>query len=328
MGLASGLTVYLDRACCGHVSRGGYFHPETPERIQAIEDALAGDLELAALPRMGPASINLDDALSCHSLAFVNRLSKACQEADQWLDSDTYAGPGSLEAALASAGLAAAAADSAAAGTGIGFSLGRPPGHHATRDRQMGFCLINNVALATQRLLDRGVARVAIVDYDVHHGNGTQDIFYDSSRVLYISLHQWPLYPGTGRVSERGVGEGEGLTMNLPLAAGSGDEIYRGCFTKIVLPALEAYHPEVIMVSSGFDAHLADPLANMCVTEMGFAWMAKMLVEASLQISAGRIAFILEGGYSGRHLGSSVAAVLKAIHHPGRSRAGSEPGAE
>ncbi|MFT3768241.1 MAG: histone deacetylase [Minicystis sp.] len=237
------------------------------------------------------------------------------------IDADTYLAPASLPAARRAAGGAIALAEAlVAAGEGDprqGVALLRPPGHHATRDQGMGFCLLNNVALAAYAALAKGLSRVAIVDWDVHHGNGTQDIFWNDDRVLFISLHESPLYPGTGAAREIGDGPGRGFSINVPLPASSNDPVYRLAFTEIVLPALRRYKPELILVSAGFDAHARDPLASMQLTEVGYGWMARALREVADETAGGRLGLVLEGGYDLSAIeGSMEAAILAALGSP------------
>ena len=227
----------------------------------------------------------------------------------RYLDAgETYLGEGSLEAALASAGMARAAAEAALAGSGPALSLGRPPGHHATFEAQMGFCLVNSVAYAARWALAQGLERVAIVDFDVHHGNGTQDIFYEEPAVLYVSIHQWPLYPGTGAASERGWGRGEEKTLNLPLPPGCGDAEYEAVVREQVIPALAAHAPELLLVSAGYDAHRRDPLAQMELTKEGFRAVSALLLGAGPPA-----AFVLEGGYDPTGLAEGVEATVEAM---------------
>ncbi|MFN2466461.1 MAG: histone deacetylase [Candidatus Dormibacteria bacterium] len=303
-------------------------HPERPERIAAIESAIAADPGLLALP-----SLQLDLppdspvpgaaegrrlAATVHDDRHVDAMFAAGAEAENrgagaWLDADTYFGPGTLEAACAALLSSRAAVEAVLSGdTSSAFSFCRPPGHHATRRQAMGFCIFNNVAAAAQYALDAGLERVAIVDFDVHHGNGTQDVFYERADVLYISTHQWPLYPGTGAVEEQGRGEGEGFTVNVPLPAGCGDRDYVAAFDDAVLPAIDRYAPELILVSAGFDAHSSDPLAAMEVTTAGFGSLARRLLGAAERNCSGRSAWILEGGYDLQALGSGAAACLQA----------------
>jgi len=301
-------------------------HPERPERIAAIEAALDTP-EFSALQRrqldLGQGAVpGAERAVAAaglvHDPDYVDAMFKAGarRNADGvagWIDADTYIGPGSINAAAAGLLSAGAAIDAVLAGdAATAFSFCRPPGHHATRDRAMGFCFFNNAAAAAAAGLEAGMERVAIVDFDVHHGNGTQDIFYARGDVLYISTHQWPLYPGTGAADEHGRGEGEGCTLNLPMPAGSGDHAYLEAFDAAVLPALRAYSPELLVVSAGFDAHAGDPLAQMEVSTEGFGLLAARLLAAADQLSEGRSAWILEGGYNVEALGSAAAQCVRA----------------
>jgi len=303
-------------ACELHQAPG---HPEGPRRLAAIYEALAGDPDLRDLPKLQPDPSDRDRLGKVHDAAYVDSIFRAGALADDrglggWLDPDTWLGPASLDAALASAGGAAAAVQAVVAGEHhAAFSLARPPGHHATRRRAMGFCLFNNIALAAQTALDKGLERVAIVDFDVHHGNGTQDIFYDRSDVLYMSCHQYPLYPGTGAASERGSGEGEGFTINAPMSAGGGRAEYLDVVDEVFVPALRRYGPQLLLLSAGFDAHHNDPLAQMELTGADYGLLAGRLRAAAEELCEGRSAWVLEGGYDLRGLSGSVVAVMKEL---------------
>jgi acetoin utilization deacetylase AcuC-like enzyme len=239
---------------------------------------------------------DLDAVLRCHSDAYVEVL-RSIREAT-WLDGDTPADGSSFEAALLSAGAAIEAAERG------GFALARPPGHHALRERAMGFCLLNNVAVAARHAqAELGSRRVAIIDWDVHHGNGTQAIFWDDPTVLYVSLHQWPFYPGTGGPTEQ-----KETILNVPMSEGSGDDEYLRAFDHTVMPALERFRPELVLVSAGFDAHVDDPLAQMRVTADGFRQLA-----GRVAAPAPRLAAILEGGYNLATLPSLVRATLEGF---------------
>jgi acetoin utilization deacetylase AcuC-like enzyme len=227
------------------------------------------------------------------------------------LDPDTFTSPESVEIARLAAGATIQAAVHAIEHREPAFALVRPPGHHAERDKAMGFCLFNNVAVAAAALLDRGVSRIAIVDIDVHHGNGTQWIFYDDPRVLYVSSHQHPFYPGTGAADEVGTGAGRGFTVNVPLEAGATDGDYEVAYNRIVLPILDQFSPEVTLISAGFDAHERDPLASMRVSVRGYATIVKSLADAAAR--HGRLALVTEGGYELPALASCIEASIIAI---------------
>jgi acetoin utilization deacetylase AcuC-like enzyme len=286
-------------------------HPENAGRLVAIDAALERLDLLRDRPTIPFASASEEVLARVHDPGYIAGLRDFAARGGGWLDGDTYVGPASFNVATLAAGAGLAAVDAALDGSARrGFVLARPPGHHATPRRGMGFCLFNSIAIAAAHALDRGLARVLIVDWDVHHGNGTQDAFYETDAVLFISTHQSPLYPGTGSVSERGAGRGEGYTINLPLAAGSDDEVYTEVFDQVVLPAARAYRPELVLVSAGFDAHAGDPLANMRLTESGFAALARRVAAVADEHADGRLIAFLEGGYDPVALAASVVAAL------------------
>ena len=231
------------------------------------------------------------------------------------LDADTSMSPGSLGAAYLAAGGALAGVDAIMAGrVQHAFCAVRPPGHHAEADRAMGFCLFNNVAIAARYAQKRyGVQRVLIVDWDVHHGNGTQHSFESDASVLFFSTHQYPHYPGTGRASECGRGAGEGLTINVPMEAGEGDDEYRAVFQKVLVPAADAFKPEFVIISAGFDAHRDDPLASMGLTEEGYADLTNIVAGIARQHCQGRLLSALEGGYNLTALAASVERHIQAL---------------
>jgi acetoin utilization deacetylase AcuC-like enzyme len=269
--------------------------------------------------RLGPRDATVEELTRVHDPAYVAALFKMAGAAGGHaaIDADTYVAPGSIDAARRAVGGTLAMVDAlldprAEATTGV--ALVRPPGHHATSGRGMGFCLLNNVALAARHaVLHGGLSRVAVVDWDVHHGNGTQDIFWSDPSVLYVSLHQAPLFPGTGAVDEVGGGEGRGYTVNVPLTAGGTDATYLAAFDRVVLPVLDAYAPELVLVSAGFDAHERDPLGSMLVTERGFERMAEALAGIADRHAGGRIALVLEGGYDLPALERSLVAALQGV---------------
>jgi acetoin utilization deacetylase AcuC-like enzyme len=229
-----------------------------------------------------------------------------------YLSLDTAVGAGSWEAASLASGAASLAVESVLAGE-TAFAVARPPGHHAGRDYGMGFCLTNHGAVAAGHALSRGLERVAILDWDVHHGNGTQDIFYRDARVLYLSAHQSPFYPGTGKTGEVGEGEGLGFTVNVPLPAGSGEDFYAAAFAGVFLPVLREFGPEVILVSAGFDAHVDDLLGGMALTSDSFGRFAALISDLSREVGAAPPAFVLEGGYNLEALTESVAATIQGV---------------
>ena len=323
---ATALHFVFDPLFLEHKSRG--YHPERPERLAAarrgVEHVEAEGVRLLPLP---PRDATDDELLRVHGAAYLAQLLPLAGHHAS-LDADTYLVPSSVAAARRAAGGALAMVDALlSAGAGDprqGIALLRPPGHHATRDQGMGFCLLNNVAVAAAAALAGGVGRVAIVDWDVHHGNGTQDIFWQDGRVLFISLHEAPLYPGTGAASEVGEGPGRGRIVNVPLPAAGGDAVYRLAFDEVVLPALRRFGPELVLVSAGFDGHARDPLASMQLTETGFGWMGRALREIAEQSAGGRLGLILEGGYDLTALEGSVAASLRgALGWPVDEPAGS-----
>jgi len=304
--------VWHDR-CLLHDNGPG--HPERPQRLTAIRDHLERRGVLARLLVLTPEPAPLEALARVHDEAYVEALRRVCARAPVRLDPDTGVSEGSWAAALLSAGGGIAAVDAVIAGRArSAFVCTRPPGHHAERDRAMGFCLFNNIAVAARHAQDRhGVERVAIVDWDVHHGNGTQHMFEDDDTILYISTHEWPFYPGTGARGERGHGRGIGTTINLPLPAGSGDDEYERLFETVVLPAIESFEPGLLLISAGFDAHEADPLAGMALTTGGYATLTTLLRDAARRLCEGRIVSMLEGGYDLGALAASVEAHLRAL---------------
>jgi acetoin utilization deacetylase AcuC-like enzyme len=290
-------------------------HPERPQRLTAIRDRLERSGLLARLLPITPEPAPLEALARVHDEAYVEALRRVCAHAPVRLDPDTGVSEGSWAAALLSAGGGIAAVDAVMPRRArSAFVCTRPPGHHAERDRAMGFCLFDNIAVAARHAQDRhGVERVAIVDWDVHHGNGTQHIFEEDDTVLYISTHQWPFYPGTGARGERGRGRGLGTTINLPLPAGSGDAEYERLFETEVIPAIERFEPGLLLISAGFDAHERDPLAGMALTTGGYGRLTTRLRDAARTLCDGRIVSLLEGGYDLDALAASVEAHLRAL---------------
>lgn len=290
-------------------------HPERPDRIRAIEQVLAGEKFVNLLRAEAPMA-ETELLTLCHPEDHVDALREAApREGMVRIDADTAMSPGSWEAALRAAGGAAAAVDAVFAGTATNaFVCMRPPGHHAETRQAMGFCFFNNAAIAARHAQKRyGIARAAIVDFDVHHGNGTQDIFWSDASVLYASTHQMPLYPGTGAKSERGAA---GTIVNAPLAPGDGGDAFREAFDTVILPRLRDFQPELVVVSAGFDAHHRDPLGNLKLTEDDFAWATLKLVEQAGKSAQGRLVSVLEGGYDLHGLSRSVGAHVQALMEP------------
>lgn len=300
----------------------GRFHPERPERLQALLD-LASQLDTKKFRILPPKAATRGDVESCHESGYVDLVESTSKENQYALDGDTITCRDSFGVGLLAVGGFLRLLDSIAGGESAnGLALVRPPGHHALRKRAMGFCLFNTVAIGARHLKSRhGAERVLIMDWDVHHGNGTQEAFYDDPSVLYISTHQHPYYPGTGAVEETGVSRGEGYTVNIPLPAGCGDGEYVQVFKDIVVPAAVRFAPEWILVSAGFDPHRRDPLGGMGVTEEGFAVMARLLLQLADRCAGGKIAFLLEGGYDLSALKNSVAAVLGEMPGSGKKDA-------
>jgi len=302
--------LYTHPACLEHDP--GQYHPEAPARLRAVLAALA-EPEFAALERREAPQAALDDLARVHPARFVERLLAAVPESGHvGIDADTVLGPRSGEAALRAAGAVVAAVDAVIGGEADNaFCAVRPPGHHAEPHRAMGFCLFNNVAVGALRARQaHGVGRVAVVDFDVHHGNGTQAAFWDDADLFYGSTHQSPLYPGTGSTGESGVA---GNIVNVPLAPMSGSQAFRLGMTRTLLPALDAFAPELVMISAGFDAHRADPLAQLLLDEADYAWVTERLVEIARRHARGRVVSTLEGGYDLVALGASAAAHVRVL---------------
>jgi len=295
----------------GHEAHAEPGHPERPERVEAIREALQQAGWWDAFPRQDPFSLPNEVLHAVHAPAYLKRLEGACRRG-QRLDADTYTTPASWELAHRAAGGAAAVAAAVwRREARRGFALTRPPGHHATPNRGMGFCLLNNVALAAEHLLQReGAQRLAIVDLDLHHGNGTQDAFWERAEVMYVSTHQWPLYPGTGRLEETGDGSGAGTTVNLPLPPGSGDQALQAAMTGVILPLLDRFAPQMILVSAGFDPHWRDPLGHLQLSATGYGELVAALTHWADEHADGRIALFLEGGYD---LEAGAACALAAV---------------
>jgi acetoin utilization deacetylase AcuC-like enzyme len=302
------MLVFSHTDCTGHLTPDG--HPERAERLAAVERGLAG---LAVERRECPLAEEAD-VMRCHPARYLQRVKGAVPDKGlAQLDADTYLSPGSYDAALRAVGGMCAAIDAVVSGEAkTAFVAGRPPGHHAERETAMGFCLFGTVAIGAKRALDHHrLSRVAVVDFDVHHGNGTQDLLWDEARCLYVSSHQMPLYPGTGRPDERG---GHGQVLNVPLREGSGGAAMREVYERAVFPKLAAWNPELLLVSAGFDAHADDPLAGLDWQAEDYRWLTGRLCD----FAGGRVVSTLEGGYDLDALAASVAAHVGVLEERGR----------
>jgi acetoin utilization deacetylase AcuC-like enzyme len=306
--------LYMHDDCLGHVTPPG--HPERVARLEAVARALAAP-EFAALSRREAPTGTREDVMLCHPGGHIDRVAAAIPE-EGWvsLDADTHVSAGSMQAALRGIGGCVAAVDAVLRGeVANAFVACRPPGHHAERETAMGFCLFGNVAIAARHAMERhGLSRVAIVDFDVHHGNGTQDLLWDEARALFVSSHQMPLYPGSGHPHETGAHDN---VMNVPLAPMTDGNLMRRVYEAEVIPALLDYRPELLLISAGFDAHAADPLANLDWTAEDFAWLTERLCDVAEDACEGRVVSTLEGGYDLDALGLSVAAHLRVLMERG-----------
>ena len=287
-------------------------HPECPER-QDVMDAVAAQWRAAGGTVEAPAPAGDDAIRRVHSAAFVETLASAAGRAVM-LDPDTFTSAESWDVSRLAAGAAIGAVDAVLDGRfARAAALVRPPGHHSNRDRARGFCLVNNAAVAAAHALARGCARVAIVDVDVHHGNGTQEIFESDPRLLSVSTHQWPFYPGTGAADEVGIGDGRGFTVNIPIERGATDADHQLVFDEIVVPVTQRFQPDLVVISAGFDAHEEDPLGGMRMSTPGFGRLIGTLCRAADACAGGRVVLVTEGGYHPRALAASLASSLSAM---------------
>jgi acetoin utilization deacetylase AcuC-like enzyme len=303
-----------DPAVLAHDTGPG--HPEQPARYSAVMDRLHFTGLFDCLPHIDPRSATKEQLALVHSPSYIALAEREVkQNHGQLSTGDTSISLGSFDAALCAAGCTLAAIDAVMRATvNNAFCVVRPPGHHASQARGMGFCLFNNVAVAARYAQKQcGLDRLAIVDWDVHHGNGTQDIFYEDPSVLFFSTHQHPWYPGTGAASETGAGPGVGTTVNCPFPAGAGRREILGAFQQVLLPKLREFRPELILISAGFDSRVNDPLGHFLLTDEDFVDLTKLLLEAADQYAAGRVVSVLEGGYKLSGLASASVAHVRAL---------------
>jgi acetoin utilization deacetylase AcuC-like enzyme len=288
---------FTDERFSAHTLPG---HPEHAGRLEAVNALLREDGILNELHQIEAAPATEGQIRAVHTERYLNLLAETSSlKRTSMLNADTYITPQTYELARLASGGVCAVVDAVMRGEAQnGFAAVRPPGHHATPGIGMGFCLLNNIAIGARHALTAyNLERVAIVDYDVHHGNGTQDVFYDDPHVLFISSHQSPLYPGTGMLDEVGIGEGRGTTVNLPLPAGTGDSAFQTLYTEVVTPLLRHFQPDLILVSAGFDAHWVDPLANLALSMHGYNFLTQLLLELGKELCGGKVIFVMEGGY-------------------------------
>lgn len=290
-------------------------HPENANRLRASLEYLMDNSILPHLTQVSSRPATPEELSRCHQVRYIQMVEETCRNGGGMLDADTYTNEFSYEAAVhAAGGLVDLTAAVIEGELDNGFALVRPPGHHATPIRAMGFCLFGTVAIAARAArLDKGLERVAIVDFDVHHGNGTQAILDEDPTILFVSSHQYPYYPGTGAISDIGRGQGKGTKLNIPLSPNIGDEGFKQLYGEVVFPVLRRFQPELILVSVGFDAHWDDPLANIGLSLPGYNWLCRSLIELAAELCQGRIVFTLEGGYNLRVLAPGVGNLFRAL---------------
>jgi acetoin utilization deacetylase AcuC-like enzyme len=304
------LTIFTSDRFADHLNPPG--HPERPERAEVMQ-VIASEFRQRGGDVREPPLATEAELARVHDREYIALIAETSGRATA-LDADTFTSPDSYEVALLAAGAAVACVDHVLEGNGRrALAMVRPPGHHAERNRAMGFCLFNNIAVAAAHARASGLERVAIVDYDVHHGNGTQWRFYDDPSVLFVSSHQFPYYPGTGAASDIGTGKGAGFTVNLPLEAGATDADFDLVYSKIAIPVLRQFRPELILVSAGFDAFVDDPLGGMRATAAGFARLTALLADVAGDCCDGRMVAITEGGYDLAGLAASLRAVIPVL---------------
>ena len=291
-------------------------HPENPNRLKVILSALQNDEPLwTKLEHLSPRAVSDEDIMRCHGYRLIEHIRSLCERNERFVDLDTTICPESFEVARLAAGATIVAVDQVFNGdAGNAMALVRPPGHHATSDRAMGFCLFNNAAIAARYAqVHYGADRVLIIDLDVHHGNGTQEIFYRDPSVFYFSAHQYPYYPGTGSASERGLDKGEGTTLNIPLSEGTSASAHREAFVEALKSVEKSFPPDLIIISAGFDSRRGDPLGGLMLEDSDFAEMTKQVMEMADHHASGRVVSVLEGGYNLETLGETVRTHVYAL---------------
>jgi acetoin utilization deacetylase AcuC-like enzyme len=290
-------------------------HPENARRLESIISRLKEKSLIDKVTQLKSRLAEIDEIALCHTTEYVEYVKAFCEDGGGYLDPDTYANKNSFLAAATAVGGSIDLIKSVIRGEiNNGFALLRPPGHHALANRSMGFCLFGNVAIAAKvALLQPGIKKVAIVDFDVHHGNGTQALIGNDPNILFVSSHQYPFYPGTGSIREIGAGDAEGTIVNIPLQAGVGDEGFKIVCEKVIIPSLKRFKPDIILVSAGYDAHWDDPLANLNLSLNGFNQISRELIKCAEEICSGKIVFFLEGGYNLDVLGIGVANTIRSL---------------
>ena len=294
----------------------GAGHPERSARLVAAHEKLSAQDWFGELKLLTPTAVDRKWIELVHRPGYAERLQAACAAGEDWIDTpDVAVSAESYDVALHATGSLLSLVDQVMAKeSDNGFAMVRPPGHHAEHEMAMGFCLFNSVAIAARYLQQHhGLERVMILDWDVHHGNGTQHTFEKDPSVLFISLHQFPYYPGSGAKGETGIADGDGFTLNCPMSAGRGDDDYREAFEQLILPKARAFNPDFILISAGFDAHFADPLASMQVTTEGFRWMSQKIMALADELCDGRLVSVLEGGYDLDALADSVSTHVEVL---------------
>ena len=293
----------------------GFGHPERPERLEATMQVLEASGLAEKVNIISPRDATVEEIQLVHPHSYVEKVRKVAESGGGWLDPDTHVSTRSYDAALKSTGAVLEGLERMFSGDiDNAFCLVRPPGHHATAERGMGFCIFNNNAVAARYAMEKfGISKVFILDWDAHHGNGLQDIFFDDKKVLYASLHQYPHYPGTGAYSELGIGDGEGYTVNFPLPARSGDEVYMAAFEQVIMPIARQYQPELVLISAGYDGHFSDLLCSMLLRAASYAEMAAQLKQLASECCGGKIMAALEGGYDLSGIAISITDTIAVL---------------